>query len=187
MFRTIELTRTNNQALRLAGIAIFTILTILSAKMSIEMQPVPFTLQTLVVLLAGMVLGARDGAASQLAYLFMIALGAPVDARGLGAAAFFGPTGGYLVGFVASAFVAGYLVERAGARFWQRWLAGVAGIAVIYLFGATVLKVYTGMAWDAAWNNGVAPFIVFDLIKAVLAAGLVETGRTLLLRNRPSA
>lgn len=93
MLRTIQLTRTNNQAWRLVGIAIFTLLTIASAKMSIEIGSVPFTMQVLVVLLSGMILGSRDGAASQIGYIALIATGLPLDARGLGTAAFFGPTG----------------------------------------------------------------------------------------------
>ena len=81
-----------------ARIALFTGLTIIAARMQVELGgPVPFTFQPLAVLLAGMVLGAREGMASQLAYVGLIALGMPVDARGLGAAAFFGPTGGYRV------------------------------------------------------------------------------------------
>jgi biotin transport system substrate-specific component len=144
------------------------------------MQPVPFTLQTLAVVLAGLILGARDGALSQLAYLALIAVNIPVDARGLGAAALLGPTAGYLFGFVAGAFVAGLLVERGTRRMGQRWLAGVGGIAVIYLFGVVVLKVNTGMAWDAAWSAGVVPFLVPDLAKALVAAALAEGGRLLL-------
>lgn len=184
MLRTIETTRTDNLSLRLVGIAFFTLLTALAAKMTIEIGPVPFTMQPLVVLLAGMVLGARDGAASLLAYVMLIATGLPLDARSLGTVALFGPTGGYLVGFVAAAFVAGLLVERSQDRLWQRWLAGIAGIAVIYLFGAAHLLLYTGMDVSAAWTTGVAPFILPDLVKALLAAGLVETTRALLLNRQ---
>jgi biotin transport system substrate-specific component len=183
MLRTLELTRTDNHLLRMAAIACFTILTIVSAKISIEIGAVPITMQVLVVLLAGMVLGARDGALSQMSYLILIAAGLPYDARGLGTAALFGPTGGYLIGFVAAAFVAGWIVEKAGARLWQRWVAGVAGVAVIYSCGMIVLKLVTGMTWDAAWTAGVAPFLLLDAIKALLAAGLVESGRALLMRS----
>ncbi|MGB7341384.1 MAG: biotin transporter BioY [Phototrophicaceae bacterium] len=183
MLRTIQLTRTNNHALRLAAIAIFTLLMVISSKMSIEIGAVPFTMQVLVVFLSGMVLGSRDGAASQIAYISLIAANLPVDARGLGAAAFFGPTGGYLMGFAVAAFVIGWLVENSQDKVWQRFLAGIIGIAVIYTFGAIVLKIVTGMGWSAAWTNGVAPFIVADLIKALIAATLVEGTRSLLLMN----
>jgi len=183
MLRTLPQTRDAALISRVAGIAVLTLLTILAARVSIPMQPVPFTLQPLAVLLAGLILGARDGALSQLAYLALIALNLPVDANMRGAAALAGPTAGYLFGFVGAAFVAVFLVERGTGRLWQRLLAGVAGIAVIYLCGVVFLKLNTGMAWDAAWAAGVAPFIVPDLAKAVIAAALAEGGRQLLLRQ----
>lgn len=180
MLRTLTQTRENRRALQIAGIAFFTLLTIIAAKISIDIGPVPFTMQPFAVLLAGMVLGAREGAASQIAYVALIAAGLPVDARGLGTAALFGPTGGYLIGFIGGAFVAGLLVERANARLWQRWLAGVAGIAVIYFFGVTHLSLYLQTDLSAAWASGAAPFIIPDLIKALIAAGMVEGGRRFL-------
>lgn len=182
MLRTFAQTRERSIPYRLAGIAIFALLTVVAARLSIPMEPVPFTLQPLVVLLAGLVLGGRDGFLSQLAYVALIAAGLPVDARGIGQAALFGPTGGYLIGFVAAAGVTGWLAERGAQRMWQRWLAGVAGILVLYLFGVPVLKFVTGMDWSAAWANGAALFIVPDLAKAVIAAALAEGGRAALLR-----
>jgi biotin transport system substrate-specific component len=170
-------------AYRLASIGAFTLLTIISARITIPMQPVPFTLQNLAVLLAGLILGSRDGALSQLLYLALIAVGLPVDAKGLGAAALVSPTAGYLFGFVGAAFVAGLLVERGASRLGQCWLAGIAGTGVIYLCGIVVLKTVTGMSWDAAWTAGVAPFIVLDVAKAVIAAALAEGGRALLMRQ----
>lgn len=185
MLRTLQQPVMNRHALRLAGVALFTILTIISSRISIETgnPEVPFTMQVLVVLLSGMVLGSRDGALSQLAYLALIASGQPFDTRGLGAVALFGPTGGYLMGFVAAAFVAGFLVERSGDRLWQRWLAGLVGVAVIYTFGAGHLLLYTGMDVERAWAVGVAPFWALDALKALIAAGLVETMHTILHRQ----
>ena len=183
MLRTLPQTRDHSLLIRLAGIAVFTLLMIASAKMKIEIGlPVPFTMQVFAVLLAGMVLGARDGAASMIGYLGLIAIGLPFDARGLGAVALFGPTGGFLIGFVAAAFIAGYLVERAGARLWQRWLAGVVAIVTIYSFGVVFLSLYMGMDLQAAWAAGGAPFFAVDIAKAIIAAGLMETGRSLLMR-----
>lgn len=183
MLRTYPRTRDAQISRRLVSIGVFTLLTIIAARITIPMQPVPFTLQPLAVLLAGLILGSRDGAFSQLAYLTLIAAGAPVDAKGIGAAALFGPTAGYLLGFIGAAFVAGLLAERGSSRLWQRWLAGIAGIAVIYLFGVVVLKANTGMNWDAVWTAGVTPFIVPDLAKALIAAALAEGGRAYLLRQ----
>lgn len=183
MLRTLPQTRATSQTYRLAGIAVFTLITILSARITIDIGVVPFSLTPLAVLLSGMVLGARDGFASQLAYVLLIAAGLPFDARGLGAAALLGPTSGYILGYIPAAGMAGLLVERGAKRLWWRWLAGVAGIAVIYLFGIVVLKFNIGMDWDAAWNAGVAPFIVPDLAKALIAAALTEGGRRLLTQG----
>ncbi|MBC7811866.1 MAG: biotin transporter BioY [Burkholderiales bacterium] len=188
MLRTLPQTRDYSQLYRLAGIALFTALTIISAKIVIPINsPVPITLQVLVVLLSGMVLGRRDGALSQLAYFALIAANVPVDAYGNGSSAIIRSTGGYLIGFIPAAYVAGLLVERAGTRLWQRWLAGIAGVAVIYLCGAFVLKILSpGMTWLGAWGNGVAPFIVIDIVKALIAAGLTEGGRRALLMRQNS-
>ncbi len=183
MLRSLPQTREASLSSRLAGLAVFTILTILSARVTINIGVVPFTLQPLAVLLAGMVLGARDGFFSQLAYVLLIAAGLPFDSRGLGAAALVGPTAGYIFGFVAAAGLAGWLVERGAARVWQRWLAGIAGIVVIYLFGIIVLKFNVDIDWSAAWSTGVAPFIVPDLAKALIAAGLTEGGRRFFTRS----
>lgn len=182
MLRTLDRTRTDSQVLRLAGIAFFTVLIALGAQIEIWFGgPVPFTLQVLVVLLAGMVLGARDGAASVLAYLGLIALDLPVAAGGAGAGAFSGATAGYLIGFVPAAFVAGWLVEHGAGRVWQRWLAGMVGVAVIYLFGIPVLKSVLAVDWSTAWQYGGYPFLGLDAVKALIAAGLVETTRALLM------
>jgi len=157
-------------------ILIFTALTALTARFSfrIPFTPVPITLQVLAVLLAGLVLGARGGTASQLTYLGMIAVGLPFTASGLaGPAAFFSPTAGYLLAFVPAAFVVGALA-RPG---WRTALAALAGIAVIYVGGASWLAVWLGGDWAKAWTLGVTPFIAADLAKAVLAvaaAGVVR-------------
>ncbi len=184
MLRTLPQTRNYSLARRLAVVAIFTVITILSARVTIEIGIVPFTLQVLAVLLSGLVLGGRDGALSQAIYVGLIAVGLPFDARGLGTAALFGPTGGYLIGFIAAAAVAGWLAERGAARLSWRWLAGVAGIVVLYAFGAVHLKLYTGLDWEAVWASGVAPFALPDLAKAVIAAALAEGGRRWLIANQ---
>jgi biotin transport system substrate-specific component len=183
MLRTLPQMRDYSQLHRLAAAAIFTGITIVSARVTVEIGIVPFTMQPLAVLLSGMALGARDGLLSQALYVALIAAGLPFDARGLGTAALFGPTGGYLIGFIAAAGVTGWLVERGTTRLWQRWLAGVVGILAIYLAGIVVLKLVTGLDWVAAWENGVAPFIIPDLVKAIIAAALAEGGRRLLLRS----
>ena len=110
-------------------------------------------------------------------YLGLIVINLPVDSAGVGAAAFAGPTAGYLVGFVPAAFTVGWLVERSAKRTWQQWLAGVVGIAVIYAIGLPWLKLVTGGTWSQAWQWGAYPFLGLDLLKALLAALLVDVNK----------
>ena len=184
MLRVLPQTHDWRLSYRIAGIAIFTALTVICAKVTIPLQPVPFTMQTFAVLLAGMILGGRDGAISQIVYVALIAVGLPLDAFGMGSVALLGPTGGYLIGFIPAAFVTGLLVERAGNRLWQRWLAGIVGAAIIHLFGLPVLSLVKTFDLGIAWNFGTAPFIVPDVTKALLAAGLAEGERRLLMRDK---
>jgi biotin transport system substrate-specific component len=167
-----------------AAIIFFAAVTALTARITIPLPftPVPITLQTLAVVLSGLVLGARNGALAQLGYLAMIATGFPFDARGLGPVALLGPTAGYLIGFVPAAFVTGWLAEKfAWRRWWGNFVAAVTGIAIIYLVGATWLAVMLG-SWQKAWVAGVTPFILLDLGKAALAAGVAESGKLLFRR-----
>lgn len=182
MLRTLNLTREQSQLQRLAGIATFTLLTTLAARITLDIGAVPLTLQTLAVFLAGMVLGARDGALSQMLYVALIVAGLPLDARGLGTAVFAGPTWGYLVGFIPCAFVAGYLVEQAGQRVWQRVLAGLIGSIFVFVPGMVVLKYGLNLTWEAAFSTGVLAFMVENFAKALLAGGMTEGARALLLR-----
>lgn len=181
MLRVIQPERAQQPTTRAVGIVAFVALMALSARISIPLEPVPFSLQVLVVLLSGFVLGGRDAALAQLAYVGFIALGAPIDVRMAGSAALFGPTGGFLIGFIPAAALTGWLVELSGTRsaLWLRWAAGLAGVAVIYTFGAAHLMLYTGMNLQKALEVGVQPFILLDMVKAVIAAGLTETVRAL--------
>lgn len=189
MLSTYIRTRSSNPALvRIATMAFFAALTALTARITIPLPftPVPITLQVMVVLLAGLTLGAKDGALSQIAYIASIALGLPLDANGLGAAAFVSPTAGYLIGFIAGAFVAGYLAERGLHRNRAlRLLAGLAGVGVIYFIGtAWLTHMFLGGDWAKGWALGVAPFIVIDLVKALIASVTAEGARTWLNRSK---
>ena len=154
----------------LATAALFTAILSVAAFVAIPVGSVPFTLQVYVVLLAGMVLGPRLGVLSVLAYL-ILGLFAPVYAGGTsGLGALFGPTGGYLFGFIGAAFVAGLIVER-GARTTPKLLvAGLAGLAPIYALGAAWLAAQLHLTPGAAVLTGIAPFVWLDVLKAVAAA-----------------
>ncbi len=162
----------------------------LAAQVAIPLPftPVPVTGQTLAVLLIGALLGSRRGAMSVGLYLAEGALGLPVFAGGAsGPARFLGPTGGYLLGFVAAAGVVGYLCERG----WDRRvstaaLAMLIGNGVIYLFGLPWLAGFVGI--EKVLMAGLWPFIPGDLLKVALAAGLLPAGWHLvrsLERERP--
>ncbi|GIK30291.1 MAG: biotin transporter BioY [Chloroflexi bacterium] len=165
---------------RAAGIVAFAAFTAIAARVTIETGgPVPFTLQVLPTLLAGIVLGWRDGALSQAVYVAAIAAGLPLDARALGTAALAGPTAGFLVGFIPAAAVAGFIAQAGGGSVWMRWVAGVYGLFVLYVIGVPWLSISAGLPLTDAFN-AVMPFLGFDLIKALIAAGLAESGRALL-------
>ncbi len=137
--------RSSHHALvRAAAILIFTALTALSARITILLPftPVPITLQVLMVLLAGLTLGAKDGALSQIIYVAVVAIGVPADAQGIGAAVFASATAGYLVGFIPAAFISGWLAEK-GARGHRGWsfIASLIGVAVIDFSGTVWLTI----------------------------------------------
>jgi len=142
--------------------------------------PVPVTGQTLAVLAIGATLGARRGALSLLAYLLEGAMGLPVFAGGAaGIARLVGPTGGYLWGFVAAAYVVGSLVERGWGRRLPTALASLSiGNASLYLFGLSWLARFVGV--DKALPLGLYPFVAGDLVKMVLVASAMVVGRKVL-------
>ncbi|MFN3683564.1 MAG: biotin transporter BioY [Fimbriimonadaceae bacterium] len=145
-------------------------LTALGAQIQIPFYPVPFTLQTLAVLAVSLALGSRLAVAAQATYLLAGAAGLPVFAGFSGGVArLAGPTGGYLLGFLAAAWIVGSLADRGWDRTFGRALAAcLLGSSAIYLLGASVLSLYVG--WSGAWMQGVVPFLVADALKAVAAA-----------------
>jgi biotin transport system substrate-specific component len=134
--------------------------------------PVPFTLQPMLVILAGMMLGPVAGAASMVLYLAAGAAGLPVftPLGAPGIARFFGPTGGYLIAYPAAAYVAGALARRFDTL-GGRWAAGVAGIVVIFFGGIAQLTILNGSVVRAV-ALGVTPFALLDIVKAFIAAAI---------------
>jgi biotin transport system substrate-specific component len=131
--------------------------------------PVPITLQVHVALLLGALLGSKRGALAVLLYLVQGACGFPVFALGKsGLLHLLSPTGGYLLGYVAGAYVTGYLVEQSADKTARRAvLAMAAGNGVVYALGVMQLSLYLG--FKSALMLGVLPFIVGDVVKLVLA------------------
>ena len=181
MLRILPPARELTLTQRLLAIAAMTVLTAVGAQIEVRIgEFVPFTMQVFAALLAGMVLGARDGTLSQIVYVLLIRLNLPVGAGGAGVAALLGPTAGYLIGFIPAAFVVGLLVERGAQWAARRWLAGLVGVVIIYACGLPVLMSVTGLSLADAWAAGVAPFVGVDVAKAALAAVLTEGSRALL-------
>lgn len=153
------------------------------ARIPLPFTPVPITLQVAMVLLAGGLLGSRMGAASQAGYLLIGASGLPVFAVGKGGlAALAGPTAGYLVGFIAGAFVFGWLLERGAKGIGLTFAAALAALACIYIPGWLWLACWMsaanqGLALSAAFNAGISPFIVPDLLKVAVVAPIVNQAR----------
>ena len=148
-------------------------------KVYLPISPVPITGQTFAVLMLAALLGSRRGALAIIAYLIEGALGLPVFAGGVGMAVLIGPTGGYLVGFVAAAYVVGRLAEMG----WDRRVittiaAMLAGEIVLYAFGVCWLTIMTNIR--TALVIGLYPFIVGDILKIALAAAVLPAGWKLL-------
>jgi biotin transport system substrate-specific component len=160
-------------ALLIAG---FSLVIGLCAQFAIPLPftPVPVTLQTLAVLVAGGILGSARGAAAVLAYIGEGFAGLPVFSGGrAGVAHLLGPTGGYLVGFVLAAFLVGLVIERGAARSWLATLATlIAGNLLLYVPGVIWLGTFTGM--QKALALGFVPFLIGDTLKIIVSCGVVS-------------
>lgn len=155
------------QALWIAG---FAAATALSARLEIPHDPVPFTLQTMVVLLAGAFLGARNGAVSQLLYLGAGIFGAPVFAGGaFGAARLVGPTGGYLIAFPLAAAAIGYLLRERLSLVWTL-TAMISGLVIIFAVGMAHLYAFYLHDVNRTFTSGFLLFTWWDLLKVGAAA-----------------
>jgi biotin transport system substrate-specific component len=164
---------------RVGLVIVFAVLTGLASRVVLYLpgNPVPMTLQVLAVLLSGLVLGWPGGALSQVAYLGAVLAGLPLDARMLGPAAMLGPTGGYLIGFVLAAAVAGWLSDRAAGCHPLLLLAALAGLLALYGCGAAGLAGWAGLGLERAWALGVKPFLGVDAAKVLAAVAIARTLR----------
>ncbi|SFQ94487.1 biotin transport system substrate-specific component [Poseidonocella sedimentorum] len=161
------------------------LLVAIAAQITVPFFPVPMTLQMLAVLVVGAALGFRLGSLALLAYVAEGLMGLPVFSKGgAGLAHLFGPSGGYITGFVLAAAVAGWVADRGWS---QRLLTLIPGLAlasiVLYIPGLLQLKVLSGADWGQVWAWGAGPFLLGDSVKIVLAA-LIVTGGWSALRAR---
>jgi biotin transport system substrate-specific component len=148
----------------------------LTARVAIPVPgtPVPFTLQNVGILVVGGALGMRRGGLAALLYVALGVIGLPFFAEGRGGpSVILGATGGYLIGFVLAAALVGRLAEPG----WDGGLGGATGAttlgtAVIYLVGVPWLAVVTGLSLGEAIATGLAPFLVADIVKLLVAAAV---------------
>ncbi|OFW61270.1 MAG: hypothetical protein A2133_10645 [Actinobacteria bacterium RBG_16_64_13] len=165
-----------------------------SAWLSVPFYPVPLTMQTLAVLLIGGLMGPRLGVASVAAYLVLGLTGAPVFHSGTGGAAvLIGPTGGYLFGFLAAAFLMGLAASR--ARTVGRGRGAVIREFAILALGALLAEIAiyaVGLPWLAvaftgslsrAVAVGAVPYLLGDLLKMAVAIGAIRMGTRALSRR----
>jgi biotin transport system substrate-specific component len=161
-------------------IALFTSLTAVGAFIKIPIPHVPLTLQTLMVMLAGLMLGSRRGAMSQMLYLFLGLLGLPIFAQGGGPAYILQPSFGFLLGFVAGSYIIGKIVEGEGILNLSRTLIALAcGQAAIYLLGISYLYLNLNFilsrptSFLTVVKIGFLIFIPGDILKTAIAAAVV--------------
>jgi len=174
----------NQKRLSLRGMvyaSVFGAVTAAGAYIIIPVPPVPITLQSFFLYLSAALLGGRLAALSQVIYLMIGIIGLPVFAGGKGGlGVLLGPTGGYLIGFVAGAYVVGRLAQlrREPGAVWLG-LAMVCGTAVLYLLGMVQLILVAKFSIHQAIGVGVLPFLIGDGLKIGVAIAL-----TLKLKGR---
>lgn len=142
---------------------------------SLPFTPVPITAQTLGVMLAGAILGAKRGFASLFLFILLIAAGAPILSGGRGGlAVLFGPSGGYILSWPIASFIIGYFVEKnlPNLNFWKIFAYNIiGGILFVYLCGITYLSFLSQLKWSSAAISALA-YVPGDFAKAAVSAWL---------------
>lgn len=165
-----EIARARSVAFAAAFVALLAASSYVSV--TLPFTDVPFTLQVLVVLLAGAVLGPRLGFIALILYLLLGAVGVPVFAGGsAGLGAIIGPFGGYLIAMPFAALVAGLLCREGYLR---SVIGMLAALIVVYMGGAMGLHFFQGVNWQRAVVLGVLPFIGWDALKVLAGAALAS-------------
>ena len=141
------------------------------AQIIIPLPLIPITGQTLAIGLVVTILGLKYGTYAVLLYILLGAIGLPVFQSftgGLGI--LFGPTGGYIIGFIPTAIVIGFYLKKTRLTFTHALVANILGMLVTLAFGAVWLKYLAELSWTGALFSGVIPFLIVGVIKAILAA-----------------
>ncbi len=176
-------TKTKNSVYPLVMTAVMAAVIAAVAPFALPIGPIPITLGTLVMYLAGYVLGGKRAGVAVLVYVLLGAVGVPVFngfTGGLGVVA--GPTGGYIIGFVPMAFLSGLAVERFPQNRLLQFVGMVIATAVLYALGTAWFCVQAGKSLAAALSVCVFPFIPGDLAKMAVAMVLGPMVRERLVR-----
>lgn len=153
-----------------AKIAVFTAITCILGPLSIQIGPIPISFTNLAVYLSIYALGWKRGTISYLVYLLIGFIGLPVfSAFSGGVGKLFGPTGGYLIGFIFMAVIGGMVLDKFPKTYALHALGLVVGTVVCYMFGTIWLKQQMGITFQAAIAAGVMPFILGDLMKIAIS------------------
>ncbi len=161
--------------------ALFAALTVVLAQIAIPIGPVPISLATFSVFIAGALLGAKLGAICQAVYVLLGAVGVPVFAGfkgGLGVLV--GPTGGYIAGYILAAWFVGLIAEKFGNKLWGLFLAMLAGFFAYMITGTGWFMFITQNGLAEALMICVVPFLLGDALKMILAATLAYRLRPIL-------
>ncbi|OZU89559.1 BioY family transporter [Virgibacillus indicus] len=152
-------------------VAIFAAITAILAQVEIPLPLIPISGQTLAVGIAATILGSRQGALAMVLYMAIGAVGLPVFAGFSGGPqVLVGPSGGYVFGFIAAAYVTGLILEKTKFTIPMAVIANIMGMFVTLAFGTVQLKLVLDLGWNAAIVAGVYPFLVVGFIKAFLAS-----------------
>ena len=171
-------------------VAMFTGLTTVGAFISIPLGEVPITLQTLFVILSGLILGPKLGALSQIVYIFLGLVGVPIFAEFTGGVqAIMKPSFGFIIGFIFAAYIVGKIAhsgEKVSSK--NIWIASLVGIIVIYLFGLPymyyILNIVMakGLSFNTIMKIGCLIFLPGDFLKLIVAS--VVAAKTLPILNK---
>lgn len=168
----------------MAACALFAALTAVLSQIAVPIGPVPINLATLSVFLAGALLGAKLGGASQLVFVLLGLVGVPVFSLfRSGPNVLIGPTGGYLFGYVLAAWLTGYLAERSGSKAFRLTLAMLAGFFVYMLAGTAWYLLSTRSSLMTALSVCVIPFLPGEAVKIIAAVLLSMRLRPILQKS----
>jgi biotin transport system substrate-specific component len=170
-----------------AGVALavaFAALTALGANIIIPIDPVPITMQTLFVMLAGASIGAGWGSLSQVIYLALGIAGLPLFAQGVtGPAVLAGPTGGYLISFLFTPLLVGWMLRKSNSLGWQI-ASFVSGQLLILALGVAHLTLFYTHDWTRSLSVGVLPFLPGDAFKIAATVSIHRSSQALVRHYR---